>query len=301
MALPRALGPTPCARLPGARRGRRRGRPKKAKGEGRWAGRPSYTSAMTRTPQADRTALVTGASSGLGRALAVELAGRGYDLFLTARRVDRLASLREELASRHPGRRAVVRRLDVTDPSEVTAAVDEAAGAFGRLGLVVANAGIGGSTQVGSGGLGRDRGIVETDLLGAMATVDAAVACFRRQGGPGQVVGIASVAGFRGLPGAAAYSASKAALLAYLDAVRAETFKEPITVTTISPGYVVTELDPDLPRRPFVIEADRAARLMADAIEAGTPPTPSSPGGPGRPWRPSSGSSPPASSSSAGP
>ena len=223
------------------------------------------------TDRPRRTALVTGASSGLGRALAVELAGRGYDLCVTARRTDRLEALRDELAGRHPDRTVVVRRLDVTDDADVAAAVDEAASTLGRLDVVVANAGVAGSSRVGTGGFARDRAIVEVDVTGAMATIDAAVACFRRQGGPGQVVGIASVAGFHGLPGSASYSAAKAALLAYLEAVRAETYGEPVTVTTIAPGYVVTELDPDLATKPFAIDAERAGRAMADAIEAGVP------------------------------
>jgi NAD(P)-dependent dehydrogenase (short-subunit alcohol dehydrogenase family) len=105
-------------------------------------------------------------------------------------------------------------------------------------------------------------------LIGAMATVDAAVALFRRQGG-GQVVGLASVAGVRGLPGSSFYSASKAGVAAYLDAVRAETYPEPITVTTIVPGYIDTPLSRGMRSRPFVIDVDKGARLIADLIERG--------------------------------
>jgi NAD(P)-dependent dehydrogenase (short-subunit alcohol dehydrogenase family) len=112
------------------------------------------------------------------------------------------------------------------------------------------------------------RAIVETNLIGAMATIDAAVALFRRQGG-GQVVGITSVAGFRGLPGSSSYSASKAGLEVYLEAVRAETLGEPITVTTIAPGYIDTDINRDMKNRPFLIDAERGARITADLIGRG--------------------------------
>ncbi|MDX6660053.1 MAG: hypothetical protein QOJ55_875 [Solirubrobacteraceae bacterium] len=115
----------------------------------------------------------------------------------------------------------------------------------------------------------RNRAIVETNLIGAMATIEAAVALFRRQGGDGQVVGISSVAGVRGLPGSASYSASKAGVGAYLESVRAETYREPITVTTIAPGYIDTPINQDMKSRPFLVDVDKGARITADLIERG--------------------------------
>ena len=214
-----------------------------------------------------KTVFITGASSGIGRALALELAGRGYDLFLTARRLEALEEVRNAIASRDPDRRVEVRQLDVTDDADVAAALAEAAERLGRCDIVVANAGVGNSGRVGEGNMERGRLIVETDLIGAMATVDAAVALFRRQGGDGQVVGIGSVAGVRGLPGSSSYSAAKAGLAAYLESVRAETHREPITVTTIAPGYIDTPLNRDMKSRPFLIDVEKGARLTADLIE----------------------------------
>ena len=213
-----------------------------------------------------KTAFITGASSGIGRALALELAGRGYDLFLCARRLDLLEQLRAEIASEHPSRRVEVRRLDVTDGADVAIAIEEAAETLGRCDIVIANAGLGSSGPVGQGRIGRDRTVIETNLIGAMATVDAAVALFRRQGG-GQVVGVASVAGVRGLPGSGSYSASKAGLAVYLDSVRAETHREPIAVTTIAPGYIDTPINQDMKSRPFLIDVTKGARIAADLIE----------------------------------
>jgi NAD(P)-dependent dehydrogenase (short-subunit alcohol dehydrogenase family) len=214
-----------------------------------------------------KNVFITGASSGIGRALALELARRGYDLFLTARRVDALEELRDEIARAQPDRRVEVRQLDVTNDADVAAAIDEAAEKLGRLDIVVANAGMGDSPLVGAGNMERNRAMVETNLIGLIATVDAAVALFRRQGGRGQVVGVSSMAGVRGLPGSAAYSASKAGVTVYLESVAVETHNEPITVTTIAPGYIDTPINQDMKSRPFLIDVETGARGMADLIE----------------------------------
>jgi NAD(P)-dependent dehydrogenase (short-subunit alcohol dehydrogenase family) len=218
------------------------------------------------TASQNKTVFITGASSGIGRALAMELASRGYDLFLTARRVDVLEQLRGDIAAADPARRVEIRGLDVTDDADVVAAIEEAADRLGRCDIVVANAGVGNSGRVAEGTVERARLIVQTNLVGAIATIDAAVAQFRRQGG-GQIVGVSSVAGVRGLPGSSSYSASKAGLAVYLQSVRAETYGEPITVTTIAPGYIDTPLNRDMKSRPFLIGVEQGARRMADLIE----------------------------------
>jgi NAD(P)-dependent dehydrogenase (short-subunit alcohol dehydrogenase family) len=216
-----------------------------------------------------KTVFITGASSGIGKALALELAGRGYDLFLTARRGELLEQVRGEIATAHPTRKVEIRRLDVTADGDVATAIAEAAEKFGRCDIVVANAGIGSSGPVGEGRMERDRLVIETNLIGAMATVDAAIALFRRQGGAGQIVGVSSMAGVRGLPGSGSYGASKAGLAVYLDSVRAETYREPITVTTLAPGYIDTPINQDVKSRPFLIDVEKGARITADLIERG--------------------------------
>jgi short-subunit dehydrogenase len=216
-----------------------------------------------------KTVFITGASSGIGRALATELARRGYDLFLTARRLDVLEEVRSDIASKSPGSTVEVRQLDVTDEADVARAIAEAVERLGRLDIVVANAGLGNSGLVGEGSMDRARRIVETNVIGAMATIDAAVTVFRRQDGGGQIVGIGSVAGARGLPGSGSYSASKAAIATFLDSVRAETHDEPIKVTTLVPGYIDTPINQDMKSRPFLIDAEKGARIMADLIERG--------------------------------
>jgi short-subunit dehydrogenase len=213
-----------------------------------------------------RTALITGASSGIGHALALELAARGYDLGLGARRLDALQQLAHEIRQRHPDRLIELRRLDVTDYDQVPTAIDELSSALGGLDVVIANAGVGSSGPIGNGHTQADRAVVETNLLGAMATIDAAVALFKRQG-RGQIVAISSVAAFRGLPGSASYSASKAAIAVYADGLRAELHSTPIKVTTLYPGYIDTPLNEHLTRRPFLISLDKGAALIADKIE----------------------------------
>ena len=213
-----------------------------------------------------KTAFITGASAGIGQALALALAARGYQLALSARNGEALAALAATLAQRHPGLRVETRVLDVTDSAAVQATVRELAASFGQLDLVVANAGIGDSGGVGTGQFAREEALIRTNVIGAMATVDAAVEVFRTQG-QGQVVAIASVAAYRGIPGAASYSASKAAIATYMEGVRAELYHSPITVTTIFPGYIDTAINQRMKSRPFLINAEKGGELIAQLIE----------------------------------
>jgi short-subunit dehydrogenase len=215
-----------------------------------------------------RVAIITGASSGLGRALAFELARRGWWLGLCARRGDELERIRGEIGAATPRVRVETSVLDVTDTAAVRDAIPELAARFGKVDLLVANAGVGGERFAGDDRFAVDEAIIRTNLLGAMATVDAGVRLFRASGG-GQIVGIASVAGFRGLPGHGAYSASKAAFAVYLEAVRAEVEADGITVTTLAPGYIDTPINSHMKSRPFLVSAETGAARAADLIERG--------------------------------
>ncbi|HWH95432.1 MAG TPA: SDR family NAD(P)-dependent oxidoreductase [Baekduia sp.] len=214
-----------------------------------------------------RTAYMTGASSGIGRALALELAARGADLFLAARRADALEEVRARIATEHPARRVVTSVLDVTDLDAARANVAEAAAALGRLDLIIANAGTDAAGRIGDGHWADHLKVMTTNYLGATATLDAGVEVLRRQGG-GQIVGIGSVATF-GEPGGAPYCSSKAGLEVYLQSLRTETWREPIAVTTISPGYIDTPINQAMASRPFLIDATEGARVIADRIERG--------------------------------
>jgi hypothetical protein len=209
--------------------------------------------------------LITGASSGIGEALAREYARRGFGLALLARRVATLEALRPEL-ERLGAKRVVVRALDVKDGAAVAPALEACAAELGRLDVVIANAGVGHSFRSGEGNVDLLRETIDVDLTGACLTVDAAVGLFRRQGG-GQVVGITSVARYRALPRLAVYSAAKEGLHRYLQGVRLECGGEGITVTELAPGYIDTPMNRDIRSRPFLIDAETGARLMADMIE----------------------------------
>ncbi|MGH8540010.1 MAG: SDR family oxidoreductase [Stenotrophobium sp.] len=210
---------------------------------------------------------ITGASSGIGKALAMEFARRGYSLALAARRVDSLAALKQAIVSAHPNLRVEVRALDVTQTETVAPLLQELAATLDGLDIVVANAGIGdGGGIVGTSPFAKDRALIETNVLGAMATIDAAVTLFRAQK-RGQIVAISSVAAARGLPGAGAYSASKAAIAVYADAVRAELHRTAIRVTTLFPGYIDTPINQRMRSRPFLIGVEHGAVLIANLIE----------------------------------
>jgi hypothetical protein len=214
-----------------------------------------------------RSIFITGASSGIGEALALEFARRGYALAIAARRLERLEALAARLEAAGAGA-VVPLALDVTDFPAIDAALERAAREFGRLDVVVANAGVGWSLPAGRGRFEQVRRTIDTDLTAAIATIEFALPRLRAQGG-GQVVGITSVAGSRGMPFMGAYSAAKAGLHRYLQAVRAEVAHEPITVTELAPGYIDTDMNRNVHSRPFLIAPERGAAIMARLIERG--------------------------------
>ncbi len=213
-----------------------------------------------------RTILITGASSGIGEALALEFARRGYSLALAARRVDRLQELQRRCRAAG-GHHVAVYGLDVSDGAAVMDVVSAAATELGRLDVVVANAGIAELTPAGRGRFAEIRQTILVNVVGAMATIEAALPILRAQGG-GQIVGITSMAGWRGLPGFGAYSASKAALHRYLQALRCEVRGEGIVVTELAPGYIDTDINRGRGPRPFVIPVERGGAIMARMIES---------------------------------
>ncbi|MGE6791963.1 SDR family NAD(P)-dependent oxidoreductase [Pseudomonas guineae] len=209
--------------------------------------------------------LLTGASSGIGAALARELAGKGYALALAARREDSLHLLAAELQARF-NCKVLVLPLDVTDYAACQDAVALAATALGGLDGIIANAGIALTGKAGGGYFDRTKRTVETNLIGAIACLDAACALFRQQG-HGHLVAVASVAGKRGLPHTAAYSASKAGLISYMEATRAELLGKNIDTTLLLRGFIDTPLNSNMPSRPFLIDVERGAALIARHID----------------------------------
>jgi len=214
-----------------------------------------------------RSIFITGASSGIGEALATEFARRGYDIAIAARRADRLEALAGRLRGLGAARVLPV-SLDVTDFDGVAGALKRAAAEFGRLDIVVVNAGVGYSVAAGKGKFDLVKRTLDTDLTGAIATIEQALPILRAQGG-GQIVAITSIAGVRGMPYLGAYSAAKAGLHRYVQSLRAEVYREPIKVTELAPGYIDTDLNRGVPNRPFVIPVEKGAAIMARLIERG--------------------------------
>ena len=206
--------------------------------------------------------VITGASSGIGRALAAEYAHRGATLGLIARRAELLRELTANL--KVP---SASYALDVRDAAGLARSADDFCTRFGSPDVVIANAGVSAGTSTERN---EDRAvfqeILDVNVMGMVNTFQAFLPAMRAAGS-GTLVGIASVAGFRGLPGAGAYSASKAAALVYLESLRVELRGSGISVVTISPGYIATPMTEHNPYpMPFIIPAEVAARRMAAAI-----------------------------------
>jgi short-subunit dehydrogenase len=208
---------------------------------------------------------VTGASSGIGEALARHYAARGATLGLAARRGDKLDALVSTLSGRH---KPYV--LDVADAAALQAAAADF-NAGGTADVVIANAGISvGTLAQEADDLHALRRVFETNVVGMANTFQPFIAPMSARGS-GRLVGIASVAGIRGLPGAGAYSASKAASIAWLEALRGELRSSGVKVVTIAPGYIATPMTAvNSYPMPFLMPADEAAWRFARAIERGT-------------------------------
>jgi short-subunit dehydrogenase len=206
---------------------------------------------------------LTGASSGLGEALARHYAKQGATLGLVARRQSELDRVAAALAPATVATYAA----DVRDADAMAAAGRDFVSRHGVPDIVVANAGVSrGTLAEHAEDLGVFRDVFETNVLGIVHTFHPFIAPMRAAK-HGTLVGIASVAGFRGLPGAAAYSASKSATITLLESLRVELRGSGVSVVTIAPGYVATPMTERNPyRMPFLMRPDRAAASMARAI-----------------------------------
>ncbi len=214
---------------------------------------------------------LTGASSGIGAALAAAYAKRGDDCVLVSRRLDALEAVRLALPRPDAHRSQAV---DVTDAAAFAAVAAASMAESGVPDVVIANAGISGGTDTADPkSLASFRRIVETNLIATVATfgpfIHAMKSAPQRPGGRRLVV-IASVAGIRGLPGSGAYSASKAAVIAYAESLRIELRRSGIRVVIVAPGFIDTPMTRGNPYpMPFLMKVDAFAERAVRVIDHG--------------------------------
>jgi short-subunit dehydrogenase len=213
----------------------------------------------------NKVVMITGASSGIGRGLAKELAGRGASVGLVARRADTLKELQAEIET--AGGHALAVAGDVRDASSIKVATDTIANQLGPIDVLIANAGIGTSTD-GSQVSGEEVAkVINVNVIGAAHSVSAVLPQMveRRKG---QLVVISSLAAYRGLPKSAAYCASKAAVSAMFESLRLDLAPKGIDVTIIHPGFIKTPLTAGRDAQmPFLMELDDAVKKIVHAIE----------------------------------
>jgi NAD(P)-dependent dehydrogenase (short-subunit alcohol dehydrogenase family) len=208
---------------------------------------------------------ITGASSGIGRALAIELAARGAKLALAARRAEMLKDLEE-----HIGQRAKVLSIpcDVTRQEDVRRAIGSTVEHFGGIDLALLSAGVSGRTKPSMFSAASLEKIVLTNLFGVAYCLEELIPLMTRKG-HGTIAVLSSLAADRSMTDSASYAASKASVSSLFDGMRATLASQGVRLVTIEPGFIRTDMTAGFERMPFVMEADEAARLILKRIDRG--------------------------------
>jgi short-subunit dehydrogenase len=213
-----------------------------------------------------KTVFLTGASSGIGEGLANALAAKGAVIGLVARRADLLNELAAKCEAAGGSARALP--CDVVDADALQAAADRFRNEFGHIDVLIANAGIGGNDDATRNyDPAAVKKVIDVNLIGAVNAVHAVVPDMLKRGS-GQLAAVSSLAGFRGLPKSAAYSASKAGMTAFFESVRLDVQHQGIDVTIIQPGFIRTPLTSVRANKmPFLMELDDAIPHFINAVE----------------------------------
>jgi short-subunit dehydrogenase len=212
-----------------------------------------------------KVVLITGASSGIGRALALELGRRGALLGLTARRAEELSDVAEEVS--RAGGHALALTADVRRAEEINGVAERLREKWGRVDVLVANAGMS-STTAGTHLDAAEVGdVINVNVIGVVNSVAAVLPDMVKRGG-GHLVAISSLASYRGMPKSGAYSASKAAVSTFFESMRVDLRRSGVAVTTIHPGFIRTPMTAGRKKKlPFLLEADDAACRIIKAVE----------------------------------
>ncbi|MFN4895836.1 MAG: SDR family NAD(P)-dependent oxidoreductase [Pseudomonadota bacterium] len=210
---------------------------------------------------------LTGASSGIGEALAHELTKRGARVAITARRAEVLESLRKAITEK--GGTVACFPGDVRDLDDMKRIVASIEGELGPIDLAIPNAGTHIFTVPEEFNSREYIELMELNFGGMLHCIEAVLPGMLQRGG-GRIAPVASLAGYRGLPRAAAYGASKSAMIHFLESIRFHLVNKGITISIVNPGFVKTPLtDKNDFRMPFLVDAPRAAKIICDGIERG--------------------------------
>lgn len=216
--------------------------------------------------------LITGASSGLGKGMAMEFAIQGCNLALCARRVENLEQLKNELLEINPTIKVFLKSLDVTNAAQVFEVFRAFDADFksidGSLDRVIVNAGLGKGASIGKGYPEQNMQTAVTNFCGALSQMEAAMEIFRAQN-HGHLVAISSMSAFRGLSRAVnVYAATKAGLKSLAEGLRVDVLNKPINVSSIFPGYIESEMTGTIEGKkpPFIIPLDKGSKLLVKVI-----------------------------------
>jgi short-subunit dehydrogenase len=210
--------------------------------------------------------LITGASSGLGKGMAIQFAKQGCNLALCARRMENLEALKLELESINPEIEVYVRQLDVTDYDQVFEVFNAFKLDMGTLDRVIVNAGMGKGASIGTGYFRVNRQTAETNFVAALAQSEAALSIFREQK-TGHLVTISSISAVRGFRRAmTVYAATKAALTSLTEGIRIDVMGTAIKVTCIHPGFIRSEINEKVKTVPFIVDTETGCKAIVKAI-----------------------------------
>ena len=213
-----------------------------------------------------RNILITGASSGLGKGMAIEFAKQGCNLALCARRLENLESLRNELLEINANIQVFIRSLDVNDHDAVFDVFNDFKEDMGQVDRVIVNAGMGKGASIGTGYFHANKQTAITNFVSALAQCEAAMAIFRAQNS-GHLVTISSISAVRGFRRAmTVYAATKAGLTSMTEGIRMDVMHTPINVSCIHPGFIRSEINEKVEKVPFIVATDVGCRALVKAI-----------------------------------
>jgi len=210
--------------------------------------------------------LITGASSGLGKGMAIEFAKQGRNLALCARRIENLEQLKTELEQINPKITVLVKPLDVNDHPAVFEVFKQFKAEMGTLDRVIINAGMGKGASIGKGYFHANKQTAETNFVAAIAQAEAAMEIFREQNN-GHLVTISSISAVRGFRRAmTVYAATKAAITSLSEGIRIDVMHTPIKVSCIHPGFIRSEINEKVEKVPFIVDTETGCKALVKAI-----------------------------------